>query len=642
FSKNFKFPKKSDNDYELLVNGPACSRKTAKYSVRMNVELGTYRCSKCMITGSWSDYVKLVSNTSNFQIVNTTQLGFETRLNFSRTEEEIEQFSENLRNEKQILGKLTNDYGLTLTTLNAYKVGVAKYRNTNPSVSNSGYDGTKRSKSSTEGELCITFPRTFPEFDKAGPDDIQESRIARVKACSVKSGELVAFDPPTFCPGLFGYHLVGLENDTIIITGSEYDAMAAYQETGIPATCLPNLVNQLPIQVLPLLERFFRIYVWLDDDVNGQDSAEKFVEKLGIDRCLIVKTRCNNFTGPINAHEALKQGRNLKEILEQAKPLQHEQILNFDSIKDAVYREISNPDQVSGVLSKDLPALNKVMKGHRLGELTVFTGPTGTGKTTILSQLSLDYCKSGVSTLWGSFEIPNVRLAKKMLTQYAEKDLSKYPHEFNEWAVKFQQLPMYFLKFFGSTEVSTVIDAMNHAIHAFDVQHIIIDNLQFMTADQGRFLDRFEIQERAISSFRKLATERNVHITLVVHPKKDSRELLDMNSIFGSAKVTQEADNVIILQKLETEEGEERYLHIKKNRYDGTLGAIPFEFVKEALKIRQVKSRHMPPPPAPIMQRDNFNSVSYQRDGYNPSATYKRNPPPESLDDIRQRVNLVM
>jgi twinkle protein len=126
---------------------------------------------------------------------------------------------------------------------------------------------------------------------------------------------------------------------------------------------------------------------------------------------------------------------------------------------------------------------------------------------------------------------------------------------------------MYFLKFFGSTEFSTIIDAMHHAIYAFDVRHIIIDNLQFMTADQGRYIDRWELHDRILSSLRGIATEKNVHITIVVHPKKDGKEMLDVSSIFGTAKVTQEADNVIILQKLETEGGEIRLLDIRKNRF---------------------------------------------------------------------------
>lgn len=45
-------------------------------------------------------------------------------------------------------------------------------------------------------------------------------------------------------------------------------------------------------------------------------------------------------------------------------------------------------------------------------EFTILTGPTGSGKTTFLSQLSLDFCKEGITTLWGSFEIKTDRLAE--------------------------------------------------------------------------------------------------------------------------------------------------------------------------------------------------------------------------------------
>lgn len=57
--------------------------------------------------------------------------------------------------------------------------------------------------------------------------------------------------------------------------------------------------------------------------------------------------------------------------------------------------------------------------------------------------------------------------------------------------------------------------------------------------------------DEAIYKFRQFATTYNVHITLVIHPRKtpDAALPLNISDVFGNAKATQEADNVIILQQ---------------------------------------------------------------------------------------------
>lgn len=62
------------------------------------------------------------------------------------------------------------------------------------------------------------------------------------------------------------------------------------------------------------------------------------------------------------------------------------------------------------------------------------------------------------------------------------------------------------MRFHGGTDVDEVLDAMDYAVYANDVQHIILDNLQFMlTRDtrgakrQGPF-DKFDAQVQKVSS----------------------------------------------------------------------------------------------------------------------------------------------
>ena len=84
-----------------------------------------------------------------------------------------------------------------------------------------------------------------------------------------------------------------------------------------------------------------------------------------------------------------------------------------------------------------------------------------------------------------------------------------------------------------------------------------------------------------IEKFRKFATLHDVHVTLVIHPRKEVADTLTGDSIFGGAKATQEADNVILLQKEEVMANVTRkYVEVVKNRFSGDLGSVPLFFNK--------------------------------------------------------------
>lgn len=251
---------------------------------------------------------------------------------------------------------------------------------------------------------------------------------------------------------------------------------------------------------------------------------------------------------------------------------------------------------------------NIVHSGHRKGELTVFTGPTGVGKTTLLSQLSLDFAaqgtgwphcwcevsnswsefhQTGVRTLWGNFEIKNTFLAQKMLLQHAGKKATTWPitlctapsydrsasgkslndlqdkEKWDQAVQTFSELPLYWMRFHGSTTVNEVLDAMEYSVYVHDVEHVILDNLQFMLryvlllstrllascssqstcasgqawGSDGIIANKFDIQDRALEEFRRFASTKNVHITLVIHPRKtEDDRTLNIASVFGSVK----------------------------------------------------------------------------------------------------------
>jgi len=56
-----------------------------------------------------------------------------------------------------------------------------------------------------------------------------------------------------------------------------------------------------------------------------------------------------------------------------------------------VIKRILNFEEVSGLKSQYFNFYNKTLKGFRRGEFNLITGATGSGKTTFLSQLSIDF-----------------------------------------------------------------------------------------------------------------------------------------------------------------------------------------------------------------------------------------------------------
>eukprot|EP00600_Ochromonadales_sp_CCMP1393_P010116 CAMPEP_0174961352 /NCGR_PEP_ID=MMETSP0004_2-20121128/4192_1 /TAXON_ID=420556 /ORGANISM="Ochromonas sp., Strain CCMP1393" /LENGTH=1031 /DNA_ID=CAMNT_0016209787 /DNA_START=137 /DNA_END=3232 /DNA_ORIENTATION=+ len=547
---------------------------------------------------------------------------------------------------------------------------------------------------------------------------------------------------------------------SIILTEGEYDAMAVSQALSrlpindplarIPAVSLPNGCNSLPSELVALLQPFDQIYLWMDFDKSGQDASDKFAQKLGVKRCLIVKPDPDDEDPPKDANDALRrdllvaqrkashpttledtdngsggQTRDddtynshpasssidpssvpttassssssssssfplILKLLRAAQSPTDEHIQSFRQLRQHVLtglvvsarlREVQQRradraekkkmrkkkkkskgqqmergelgDQIvvqeeeeeeeeegaeeeedaldaeleaqllqqlqmeSGTPVPSLPALNAICKGFRRGEFIVFTGPTGSGKTTLLSQLSVDFAQQGKPTLWGSFEVRNARLMSKLLQQSHKMGPLQClsADKLQQVASDFEALPLQLLNFHGATEVDRIMAAMDAAVYKDDIQHIIIDNLQFLLprAAARNAFEKFEFQDSVIERFRHFATEKNVNIILVIHPRKeDETSLLSISSIFGSAKASQEADLVMILQNALPSTGSggltnthiHRTLEVKKNRYDGHTGSVPLQFNPQTL-CYEVREAVATDPAKPVVDTSN-------------------------------------
>jgi twinkle protein len=278
-------------------------------------------------------------------------------------------------------------------------------------------------------------------------------------------------------------------------------ARLAHEAAGYDIVVLPEPSTLHPAHI-PFLDRYGTVYLWLGNDVQGAQNAQGFAHKIDEKRCRVVTSEHPS------AFQCVRKRLDLAAVLAGSRPCYHEFLTTFEKMRDTVYLEFLQAESLLGVKWQRFDQLNSTLGGFRRGELTVFSGRTGSGKTTFLSEYSLDLCAQGVNTLWCSFEVKNSRLLKMMLKQFSLVNLDEQLDAFEGVADKFARLPLYLTDFHGSQRVERVQEAMSHAVYVHDISHVIVDNMQFMlgTTGGGAFggnFDRYAVQDNVIEMFRQ-------------------------------------------------------------------------------------------------------------------------------------------
>lgn len=191
--------------------------------------------------------------------------------------------------------------------------------------------------------------------------------------------------------GFFGWHTIYRKSSAskaVIITEGEYDCMAVAQALqaipesaeGVrkrlrdtPVISLPIGANAFPSELIPLLDRFTQIYVYMDYDQAGQTAAEKVVRKLGPGRCYIVTPPSDLPNPPKDANDALRAhgGEMIVNFLLKAKQLSHQHIETFGSLRPSIMQYINSlhSDEVSYSvvdLADRVDSINRMARALRL------------------------------------------------------------------------------------------------------------------------------------------------------------------------------------------------------------------------------------------------------------------------------------
>ena len=210
----------------------------------------------------------------------------------------------------------------------------------------------------------------------------------------------------------------------------------------------------------------------------------------------------------------------------------------------------------------------------RPGEVTVWAGQSGHGKSQITAQVALSLMAQDQKVIFASFELkPDVnleRLSRMFIgmnpfsPEFQGKDGVEAVDDLYEQFITATKGKLYFYDHKGSIEGEKIVAMARFCAKEKGIHHIIIDNL----AKCIRHEDDYNGQKAFVDDMTLVAQDYNVHIHLVHHLKKPPKETErpDKSDVKGSGSIVDQPDNLFLVWRNKGKEDERKEIPRESDR----------------------------------------------------------------------------
>lgn len=247
--------------------------------------------------------------------------------------------------------------------------------------------------------------------------------------------------------------------------------------------------------------------------------------------------------------------------------------------------------------------LDSAIGGFSGGELSVWTGKRGEGKSTLLGQVLLDAVNQGHVVCAYSGELPKEQFKLGLLQQAAgylnvtrreDRRSGRFFYDVDPQVIPWidqwwdNRLLLTDIQRKNAHDEANILKIFEYANRRYGADVFLVDNIMTAELTDEAVIGYWRAQSAFAGRLVAFSKRLGVHVHLVAHPRKTQGQLT-ADDVGGSSDITNRADNVFKVERApedrEAELGYSSLLTILKNREFGARGRIKLEYNEPSRRL---------------------------------------------------------
>lgn len=236
-------------------------------------------------------------------------------------------------------------------------------------------------------------------------------------------------------------------------------------------------------------------------------------------------------------------------------------IFSEEETEPLTLNEINEIEEVEREYT-NIKELDYLTKGIEYGAITIWTGVTNAGKTTMVTQFARECLNNGKKIFFFAGEQSAIQFKNSLYLTMCKQDEIEYIQDKHndlikdakptkqktlELDTKFKGMVYLYDNNIKSHSLKSILNSMEQCVN-YGVRIFFIDN--FMQIENT---EKLEEQTNVIEQIKQFAMRNNVIVNLVVHPRKiqNQSSRLSIFDISGSQNISNKATNIITIMRVD-------------------------------------------------------------------------------------------